>query len=222
MLQLPHAQGREEKRLRAGETSGPGHRALGWRGGSFRFRFAFAARFGIADAARGRFADGQVSAAVHTLVLNFSSFRASGVGPACLGESSAKRVRRRSAPAERRGKPLVCAVVLRQFAGTMADRKPGCLTIFLFVALCVSVFVNFVLAFAALQRLGRVLPPAEALPRFREIVVQRGSGGSFDKIAVIMLRGLISSSIPGTVGDSMVEVMRAALPQARDDSRVKE
>jgi protease IV len=103
----------------------------------------------------------------------------------------------------------------------MADRKPGCLTIFLFVALCVSVFVNFVLAFAALQRLGSVLPQEEVLPRFREIVVQRGSGGSFDKIAVIMLRGLISSSIPGTVGDSMVEDMRAALQQARDDSRVK-
>jgi protease-4 len=85
----------------------------------------------------------------------------------------------------------------------------------------VSVFVNFVLAFAALQRLGSVLPQEEALPRFREIVVQRGSGGSFDKIAVIMLRGLISSSIPGTVGDSMVEDMRAALQQARDDSRVK-
>jgi len=66
-----------------------------------------------------------------------------------------------------------------------------------------------------------VLPQEEALPRFREIVVQRGSGGSFDKIAVIMLRGLISSSIPGTVGDSMVEDMRAALQQARDDSRVK-
>jgi protease-4 len=103
----------------------------------------------------------------------------------------------------------------------MADRKPGCLTIFLFVALCVSVFVNFVLAFAALQRLGSVLPQEEVLPRFREIVVQRGSGGGFDKIAVIMLRGLISSSIPGTVGDSMVEDMRAALQQARDDSRVK-
>ena len=103
----------------------------------------------------------------------------------------------------------------------MAERKPGWLTIFLFVALCVSVFVNFVLAFAALQRLGSVLPQEEVLPRFREIVVQRGSGGSFDKIAVIMLRGLISSSIPGTVGDSMVEDMRAALQQARDDSRVK-
>jgi protease IV len=35
------------------------------------------------------------------------------------------------------------------------------------------------------------------------------------------MRGLISSSLPGTVSDSMVDDMRAALQQARDDSRVK-
>jgi protease-4 len=36
-----------------------------------------------------------------------------------------------------------------------------------------------------------------------------------------MLRGLISSSIPGTIGDSMVDDLRAALAQAREDNRVK-
>ena len=41
------------------------------------------------------------------------------------------------------------------------------------------------------------------------------------KIAVITMRGLISSSIPGNVSDSMVDDMRAALQQAREDSRVK-
>src|SRR5438105_12381745 len=35
------------------------------------------------------------------------------------------------------------------------------------------------------------------------------------------LRGLISSSIPGSVSDSMVEDMRLALQQACDDDRVK-
>ena len=35
------------------------------------------------------------------------------------------------------------------------------------------------------------------------------------------MRGLISSSLPGSVTDSMVDDMRAALQQARDDSRVK-
>ncbi|MFN2541855.1 MAG: signal peptide peptidase SppA [Chthoniobacterales bacterium] len=103
----------------------------------------------------------------------------------------------------------------------MADRKPGCLTVFLFVALCASLFVNLVLALAAFQRFGGIVRDEEPIPRFREILVQRGSRGSFDKVAVIVLRGLISSSIPGTVGDSMVEDLRAALQQARDDYRVK-
>ena len=35
------------------------------------------------------------------------------------------------------------------------------------------------------------------------------------------MRGLISTSIPGNVSDSMVDDLRAALQQARDDSRVK-
>ena len=63
--------------------------------------------------------------------------------------------------------------------------------------------------------------PYEPIPRFREILLQRGARGTTDKIAVITMRGLISSSLPGTVSDSMVDDMRAALQQARDDSRVK-
>src|SRR4029077_19861247 len=42
-----------------------------------------------------------------------------------------------------------------------------------------------------------------------------------DKIALIVLRGLISSSLSGNVGDSMVDDMRMALQQARDDDRVR-
>ena len=59
------------------------------------------------------------------------------------------------------------------------------------------------------------------IPRFREILLERGARATTDKIAVITMRGLISSSLPGTVSDSMVDDMRAALQQARDDSRVK-
>ena len=100
------------------------------------------------------------------------------------------------------------------------NRKLGCLSIFLFVALCASLFVNFVLMVAAFQRLGSIRE-AEPIPRFREILIQRGARASLDKIAVITMRGLISSSLPGNVSDSMVDDMRAALQQARDDSRVK-
>ena len=101
-----------------------------------------------------------------------------------------------------------------------ADRRLGCLSIFLFVALCASLFVNFVLMVAAFQRYAGVGEP-DPIPRFREILLQRGSRGTADKIAVITMRGLISSSLPGTVTDSMVDDMRAALEQARDDNHVK-
>jgi protease-4 len=81
--------------------------------------------------------------------------------------------------------------------------------------------VNFVLMIVTFQRMGGGIREAEPIPRFREILLQRGGRGNFDKIAVIAMRGLISSSIPGNVTDSMVDDMRAALQQARDDSRVK-
>ena len=102
----------------------------------------------------------------------------------------------------------------------MADRRLGCLSIFLFVALCASLFVNFVLVVAAFQRIGGVRE-TEPIPRFREILLQRGTRGISDKIVVITMRGLISSSLPGSVTDSMVDDMRAALQQARDDDHVK-
>src|ERR1700730_6352001 len=103
----------------------------------------------------------------------------------------------------------------------MADQKVGCLSIFLFVALCISVFANFVLMMAVFRRMGGMTREEELPLRFREVLVERASHGSNDKIAVIMMRGLISSSIPGTVSESMVDDLRAALQQARDDRRVK-
>src|SRR6266699_1267412 len=101
-----------------------------------------------------------------------------------------------------------------------ANRRLGCLSIFLFVALCASLFVTFVLMVAAFQRFGG-MRETEPIPRFREILLQRGDRGTLDKIAVITMRGLISSSLPGNVTDSMVDDMRAGLQQARDDDRVK-
>src|SRR5207248_1793380 len=77
-------------------------------------------------------------------------------------------------------KALVPSAVLRQFRAVMADRRLGCLSIFLFVALCASLFVNFVLVVAAFQRIGGVRE-AEPMPRFREILLQRGTRGTTDK-----------------------------------------
>lgn len=103
----------------------------------------------------------------------------------------------------------------------MANRKLGCLSIFLFVVLCASLFFNIVLAAAAFSRLTGTSREQEPTPRFREVIVDRGHRGSNDKIAVIGLRGVISNSLPGNVGDSMVDDMRYALEQAREDGNVR-
>jgi protease IV len=102
-----------------------------------------------------------------------------------------------------------------------ANRKLGCLSIFLFVALCASVFVNMVLAATAFRRLAGSSRLEEPAPSFREVILQRGARSSSDKVAVIPLRGLISSSLDGNVGDTMVDDMRLALQQARDDENVR-
>lgn len=108
-----------------------------------------------------------------------------------------------------------------QLAAVMANRKLGCLSIFLFVALCASLFVNMALTFTAFNRLGSNNFTQQPTPRFRETVIDRGQNGSDDKVAIIMLRGLISSSVPGNVGESMVDDLRFALQQARDDRHVR-
>ena len=119
-------------------------------------------------------------------------------------------------------KRLVPYGVLRHFAGAMTDRRLGCLTGFLLVALCVSLLGNLALIGIGFRRIGRVMVrDTEKAPRFHETVVQKGGHGSDDKIALITMRGLISSSISGTVGDSMVEDMRLALEQAREDEHVR-
>jgi protease-4 len=103
----------------------------------------------------------------------------------------------------------------------MANRKLGCLSVFLFVALCASVLVNFILAAMALSRLEGTGGQVEYRPRFREMILERGTHGSRNKIAVITLRGLISTGVVGNVGDSMVDDLRWELEEARNDADVR-
>lgn len=101
------------------------------------------------------------------------------------------------------------------------NRKLGCLTIFLFVALCASVLVNLALVATAFRRLEGSARDVEFRPRFREMIVEPGTRGSGNKIAVISLRGLISTSVGGNVGESMVDDLRWELEQARNDDDVR-
>ena len=107
-----------------------------------------------------------------------------------------------------------------EFIPVMADRKLGCLSISLFVALCLSVLLNLVLVVSVVRRFQTAGGEVEYRPRFNEMVIEHGrrDGG---KIAVITLRGLISTGVSGNVGDSMVDDLRWQLQQARDDDDVR-
>ncbi len=101
-------------------------------------------------------------------------------------------------------------------------RTLGCLSIFLFVALCASLLVNLMLGGALFSRFeGRRGGEINYRPRFDEMIVERSGRSSADKIAVISLRGLISTGVAGNVGDSMVDDLRWQLEQARNDDRVR-
>ncbi|CAN5518825.1 hypothetical protein BH20VER3_BH20VER3_11310 [soil metagenome] len=102
-----------------------------------------------------------------------------------------------------------------------ANRKLGCLSVFLFVALCVSLLVNLFLAGTAFRRLQGAGRDVEIRPRFSEMIVERGKRGTDQKIAVVSLRGLISTSVGGNVGESMVDDLRWQLEQARNDDDVR-
>jgi len=52
------------------------------------------------------------------------------------------------------------------------NRKLGCLSIFLAVALVASLFINFILAVTALSRLGAGPQFAEPVPSFREVLAR--------------------------------------------------
>ena len=99
-----------------------------------------------------------------------------------------------------------------------SNRKLGCLSIFLFVALCASLLVNLLLGATAIRKFEGTGGQVEYRPRFQEMIIERGSS---KKIAVISLRGLISTGVAGNVGESMVDDLRWQLEQARNDEDVK-
>lgn len=81
--------------------------------------------------------------------------------------------------------------------------------------------LNIFLAFMTLGRISAAGTREDPLTKFREVMVQRGVRGTSDRIVVIMLRGLISTSIPGAASENMVDDLRLAMQQAREDDRVK-
>jgi protease-4 len=103
----------------------------------------------------------------------------------------------------------------------MNKKQFGCIVGLLVVLLCVSLVFNF--SFLVMRGSSQILATTplmtDRVPRFDETTVADGHGPG--KIVQITLRGVISSSEAGTLGETMVDDLRMQLHQAAMDDDVK-
>jgi len=102
----------------------------------------------------------------------------------------------------------------------------GCLVVFLFLALIVSVALNAVQFGASAVSLGESpMHAVKPIAKLSEQLEQAGKGGTADRIVQIDLEGVISSSEVGAgLFDHalpMISTIKRALAQATEDKRVK-
>lgn len=99
-------------------------------------------------------------------------------------------------------------------------KKTGCALLFLFLALCASVFFN--LLFVAFLGAGEAESVASSgwRSRLEEITLEDGKHGG-GKIAVIPVQGIIHTAEQNEWGTSMVDDIKKALRAAAEDDDVK-
>ncbi|MGC1479512.1 MAG: signal peptide peptidase SppA [Chthoniobacterales bacterium] len=100
-------------------------------------------------------------------------------------------------------------------------RKSGCAIVALFLLLVASVFVNGVLLLGLGARSATGLALETAPVNYDEQLVLPAVNGDGGKIVVIPMDGVIAYNTPGSLGDSMVDDLKAAFRQAGDDPSVK-
>lgn len=99
----------------------------------------------------------------------------------------------------------------------------GCLSVILFLALCFSLLFNFALILSKGMR-SATSAAASSPQNFSETTVDTGNekpDPKGAKIALIYLRGIISSAEPGNVGETAVDDLKLQLRQAQEDKFVK-
>ncbi len=97
----------------------------------------------------------------------------------------------------------------------MSKPRAGCLLIGLIVVLAVSLLLNLALVAGRAKLEGGLLTE---IPKYEESVLVEGRA---EKIVQLPLRGIISGSVPGALGETMVDDMKMALRQAVNDPDVK-
>ena len=100
------------------------------------------------------------------------------------------------------------------------NKRFGCLCLLLFLLLCISVLFNFVFLASRGTSISGAHFRSEP-PQFEEVTVTAGADSSSDKIALIRLQGIISSTVDGVLAGSMVDDTKASLRQAVEDDHVK-
>lgn len=106
----------------------------------------------------------------------------------------------------------------------MKQTRLGCLSVALFLALALSLFINFLFVVSRGTTTATRGLMVRTPPKFEETVAQSakpGESGSDSKIALIHLRGIISASQGGSIGETMVDDMKLQMQQAANDRQVK-
>ncbi|MEI6561238.1 MAG: signal peptide peptidase SppA [Verrucomicrobiota bacterium] len=102
----------------------------------------------------------------------------------------------------------------------MSNKRSGCLWVALVIVLCISLLANVSLVRGRGKTVGRDFQTKLSTPtKLSERVLRSGSDKA--RIAVISVRGLISSSVAGRTSSSMVEDIKLQLRQAEEDPKVK-
>lgn len=97
-----------------------------------------------------------------------------------------------------------------------SEKRFGCLGVFIVLLLCLSLLFN--LAFIVGDVVG-MAPPG--LRKFREVELTPGSPNAMNRIAVIRLTGVISSSGSDFTGGTSPDVIKRQFRQALDDKSVR-
>ena len=101
----------------------------------------------------------------------------------------------------------------------MSNKRSGCLWVALVIVLCISLLMNVAFVGGRSKSVGGEFSSKLRTNRLEERIVRSGSGK--DRIAVIPVRGLISSNVSGRMSVSMVEDIKMQLRQAQQDKYVK-
>ena len=104
----------------------------------------------------------------------------------------------------------------------MSNKRFGCLWVALLLVLCLSLIFNVALVRRRAGHIGGEWQGRLHKPQpLEERVVRSGASNSRDRIAVIPVRGLISSSVAGRMTATMVDDIKMQLRQAEEDKNVK-